>query len=104
MSEMNSIGDSPFTQQWNSPTPSRSWTELEGGKKGKKMKIKLAHVLELACGSLPKQQHRYDRKTWRTSYPKFTRSQRQSTRPGTSSVGLTRGYNKAPWNSKEAIL
>ena len=65
MSGMNSIGPCQVTQKWISPTPSRSRTELEDGKKGKKMKIRLAHVLELACGSIPKQQCRYDQKTWR---------------------------------------
>ena len=84
---MNSIGACPFTQIGNSPPPSWSWTELEDGKKGKKRKIKLAHVLELACGSRPKQQYRYDQDMG-TPYPNFARSKRQSTRLGTFSLSV----------------
>ena len=36
-----------------------------------------------------------------TSYPNFRGSQ---TRLGAFSMGLTRGYNEAPWNSKVAKL
>ena len=54
-------------------------TNFVDGKRRKKMNIKLPHVLELACGAMPKQQFRDDLRTWTISCPNYFASQRQPT-------------------------